>query len=145
MAHRFSWLGLALELRILADSIIRTVESDGVEDDKAPGQLLLFPIDMKTRDRFHSLALTFDACLLSRKEMQWGPLRTSEMPYLRYDMFDFVRRIPDERWEPVIDQMLRIYRAEGLTQPQYFALLDFFTELESRAIHLTRSARDGCF
>jgi hypothetical protein len=127
--YDFSWLSLALEIRILTDTLIKRVE------DTEPGQLELFPIDIKTRQRFMDLARTFDACLKSPELDTESP---HHLDFYRYEMFGFVQRIEDEQWTPVIESMLAISNGVPLEKENYLTLIEFFDGLERRAIHLTR-------
>jgi hypothetical protein len=133
--RKFSWLGLALEARILTDPIIDLVENR-IEDKE--GQLLLFPIDMKTRERFAELASTLDGCL--KKNVG----RKGDWRNVRYEMFDFVQRChTDDEWEPIIEQMYRVSCGEKLEE--YHTLIAALGDIESRALHLTRHSGGGCF
>jgi len=147
----FDWLGLACETQILSKHLYLTVENGGADETGDgnggklfPGQLLIFPFDMKTRERFGELALTFELCL---KKNEHTPHVSGKnfhaLQFYRYDMFAFVRNFQsDEKWEPIIDNMMKIANGERLDDETYLQLVEAFTNIASRALHNTRR---GCF
>jgi hypothetical protein len=138
-----SWLGLALEIRLLTDAIINVVE--GVEDEN--GQLLLFPIDMYTRERFAQMADTFYVCLkgsANNPKLQ-SVASLNALKHFRHELREFVQRTPDDKWKPMIADMLTISQDVALTKEEYFSMVEFFGGIERRCIALNRSVRVGCF
>jgi hypothetical protein len=118
---------------------------EGAVDETCPDQLLLFPLDMKTRERFGELALTFEICSHKMRDAEGFLTRIRNLRFLRYELFAFARSYrSEEEWAPVIETMMGISRGERFDTEAYLNLIETFTAVADKALHLTRSGR-GCF
>lgn len=134
----FDWLGLACEVQVLSKHLCILVETDA-EDEASPGQLLLFPFDMKTRERFGELALTFDICRKNETHTKFLEI-TRNLRFLRYEMFEFVRHVgSEEQWEPIIEDMMSISSGIRLEDEAYLKLVSTFTGIADTALHRSRN------
>jgi hypothetical protein len=156
--HDYSWLGLSLAIRACTDEVIKIVEN---RDDAPPPkkrrhrrrsadqeplgpQMLLFPVDKKSRENFAEMVEAVECCL--KKNSHSGkPL--PEADYFRYELFDFVRQWKDKEWEPQLAKMKRIAAGEIPDDEECLNLIAFLDRVEEHANSNwhNQNRHGGCF
>ena len=130
--HDYSWLGLALEVRSITDVVITLVEDrtevperrrNKIKRQKSKNvesvgpQMLLFPVDTKTRKKFEETARLFEYYLKKNNHSGW---RTPTHDLASYELFDFVHRWGDSEWEPQLAKLHTIGQGEIPTHRRVF-------------------------
>lgn len=155
--HDYSWLGLSLAIRACTNGVIKIVDNRDAlapkkrkhrrrsADRKPPGpQMLLFPVDKKSRENFAEMVETVEHCLEKNSRSEW---KLPKADYYGYEMFDFVRSWKDEEWEPQLVKMKKVAAGEIPNDEECLNLIEFLDEVEMHALANweNQNRHGGCF
>jgi hypothetical protein len=153
----YSWITLSGAVRRCTDVVIKIVDERMAEPPRAVTyrrsklepptgeQMLLFPVEQKSREHIADFIEAIERCLT--KNNRNTSLRYPKADYAGYELFGFVRRWPDEEWEPQLAKLTRIANGEIPTEEECLTLISFLDKVESRALGewQNQSRGGGCF